>query len=450
MRRPALALPASFALAFALAATAWASDGSCPDAAAPMVVAQLDPGFASEPRPARRPAQETAPSGPIIALPHAAAEAVLEQLGGEALLVLPKRADGTLPTGYEFAEGVRIVSSFWSPVLCSTVTRLAGEPELAPARFVRNLPGGASLVPNHVYTTASAAAPDAARDPYRELQHGLDRLGVDAALAVSAGAGARVAVLDSAPDVGHRELAGVRLVEIEDGPSAEPALHGSLTVGVIAAAAGNGYGIAGAAPRAELIAVPVCAPRSEGAPDTCLLHDLLRGIDAAIAARAQVLNLSFAGPPNPLLERAVRRLDQLGMVVVAAAGNEGSDEPRYPAAYPTVIGVGASDAEGRPAATSNRGLSAEIWAPGDEVLSTVPGDAFAFASGTSFAAAHVSGALAVLIGGGASPDEARRALFHAARSGGDAALSVAPLCEALARLGPGCQVGTAAAATPGS
>jgi len=103
--------------------------------------------------------------------------------------------------------------------------------------------------------------------------------------------------------------------------------------------------------------------------------------------------------------------------------------------------VGAIDAEGARYVRSNGGPSAEIWAPGAEVLSTVPGGAFAFASGTSFAAAHVSGALAVLIGSGAAPGEARLALFQAARAGRDGGASapaIAPLCGALERLGRPC------------
>jgi len=124
--------------------------------------------------------------------------------------------------------------------------------------------------------------------------------------------------------------------------------------------------------------------------------------------------------------------------VVAAAGNEGVDEARYPAAYPSAVGVGAVDLYGARYEHSNGGRSAQIWAPGTEILSTVPGGAFAFASGTSFAAAHVTGALAVLIGSGVSPDAARRALFRAARPGAVPAPAMAPLCSALAEVGHAC------------
>jgi thermitase len=378
--------------------------------------------------------------GPIVSLAEIRDEPIAQQSGGEALLVLPKRPDGTLASGYQLAHGARIVDSFWSPVLCSTIARIVGDPLTDPYALVAKLPSGAAVAPNHVYTSAAASV-EPAPDSYRPLQHALDRLGVDAARAVSSGAGARVAVLDSAPQTDHPDLPVVRLVALEGGPSRAVGVHGTLTMGVIAAIASNGFGIAGVAPAADVIAIPVCTPQGATPRDSCGLFDLLRGLDLAWEQHAQVINLSLVGPPNPLLERAASRLDDLGAIIVAAAGNEGTDEPRYPAAYPSVVGVGAIDAEGVRYVRSNGGPSAEIWAPGAEVLSTVPGGAFAFASGTSFAAAHVSGALAVLIGSGAAPGEARLALFQAAQAGsggGAPAPTIAPLCGALERLGRAC------------
>ena len=298
--------------------------------------------------------------------------------------------------------------------MCATIARVVGDPLSDPYDLVANLPSDAAVAPNHVYTSAADRVKPAP-DSYRGLQHSLDRLGVDAARSVSTGAGVRVAVLDSAPQTDHPDLPPVRVAKIDGGPR-DVGVHGTLTTGVIAAIANNGFGIAGVAPSAVVIAIPVCTPLGASPRDSCGLFDLLRGLDVAWKERAQVLNLSLVGPANPLLERAVDRLDDLGAIVVAAAGNEGIDEARYPASYPSVVGVGAVDVNGARYEHSNGGRSAQIWAPGTDVLSTVPGGAFAFASGTSFAAAHVTGALAVLIGSGAAPDAARRALFQTARS----------------------------------
>jgi subtilisin family serine protease len=404
----------------------------CPPIEAPRTYAQLAP---SE-EPGVMGSHVGVAEGPIVSLTEGPNEKTAQQASGEALLVLPKRPDGTLSHGYKLARGARIADSFWSPVLCATIARVVGDPLTDPYDLVAKLPSDAAVAPNHIYTSAADRVTPAP-DSYRKLEYALDQLGVDRARAVSMGAGVRVAVLDSAPQTDHPDLPPVRVVPISGGPKAV-GVHGTLITGVIAAIANNGFGIAGVAPAAQVIAIPVCTPVGASPRDSCGLFDLLRGLDLAWQEHAQVMNLSLVGPPNPLLERAVNRLDDLGAIVVAAAGNEGIDEPRYPAAYPSVVGVGAVDAKGVRYDHSNGGPSAQIWAPGAEVLSTVPGGAFAFASGTSFAAAHVTGALAVLIGSGAIPDAARLALFQTATGSGPPAPRVAPLCNALEQLGHAC------------
>jgi hypothetical protein len=398
----------------------------------PVALASADPGVA--------PAQ---PQGEITTLPAPSSD-----LGaaprGEALLALPKDSAGAIPTDIGLAPGASIASSYWSPVLCATVARVVGPPGLEPAALVPGLPPTAAVVPNSLYATAQAVVtpappPASGPDPYRPLQYALDWLGADRARSLTNGAGVRLALLDSAP-ARHRDLPPIELVPIEEGPAPAVGTHGTLSAGVLAAIERNAFGIEGVAPGVVVVAIPVCTPQGASASDRCLLYDLLRGVDRAYDGQARVVNLSLVGPANPLLERSMARLDQLGVLVVAAAGNEGIDEPRYPAAYPTVIGVGAADRERRAYARSNRGLSAEIYAPGVEILSSVPGDAFAFGSGTSFAAANVSGALSLLLGTGATPAEVRAALFRQAAeaSEGQPLVLVPPLCDVLARLGRTC------------
>jgi subtilisin family serine protease len=128
------------------------------------------------------------------------------------------------------------------------------------------------------------------------------------------------------------------------------------------------------------------------------------------------------------------RLDGLGMLVVAAAGNEAVDEPRYPAAYPTVIGVGALDRDGVPFGSNHRGAHVEIAAPGVEIVSTIPGGSFAFSDGTSLATAHVSAVLGLLMA--AVPDAvlARQALFEAGHRDRRATRNTAALPEVCSAL----------------
>ncbi len=364
------------------------------------------------------------------------------------LVLLPKGADGGIAAGaLELAPGARIVESRWSALLCATVARIAGPPGSDPTGLIARLPENAAAVNDDVYEAQAGAgeraagepSPAAARpDPYRPLQWAHDALGVDAAHAVTRGAGARVAVLDSRAHADHPELRGIELIPA-DGAGA-PALHGTLVAGIIGAATGNGFGIASLAPDAKLLSIPVCKPSApRGEPDLCRLYAVLTGLDQAWEARAQVVNVSLVGPANRALERAVRRLDTLGVAVVAAAGNRAEAEPAYPAAYPWAIGVAATDRAG---ALAESGAAVDLTAPGVEIVSTAPGGGFTFASGSSLAAAHASGALALLsAASGGDVAAARRALFAAAQtSRGTTArhAALAPLCGALAQLGKPC------------
>jgi thermitase len=208
--------------------------------------------------------------------------------------------------------------------------------------------------------------------------------------------------------------------------------------GVIGAAENNGYGIAGLAPAARIVSIPICTSKG-GAGGQCTIYQMLQGFDRAYDAEAAIVNLSLSGPPNPLLARGVARLEELGLVVVAAAGNEGHEERRYPAAYPSVVGVGAVDRDGRLFRSSNRGAWVELNAPGVEVLSTVPGSAFAFGSGTSLAAAHVTGSLAVLTGITGDARLARSELFRVVNARTGRGLPILPpVCEVLRRTGRVC------------
>lgn len=396
----------------------------------------------NEPGVAASASQPPAPGRALVPLPtHAMRAAVAAP--GEALLAFPKRGEGARPTDFELAPGVRIASSYFSPVLCSTVVRVVGPSGADVASLVRRMPAGAAVVRNDVYKTAAAELRpvEAGADPYRDLQWGLDQAQIDAARSVTDGAGARVALLDSRPDIAHRDLAGVRVRAADAEASGTPAAHGSLLAGIVRAVDHNDFGIEGVAPGADLVSIPVCHPTDAGASDECRLADLLRGVDVAWEEKAQILNLSLVGPANPLLERAMNRLDQLGVLLVAAVGNEATEEARYPAAYPSVIGVGAVDRAGQIYARGNRGASVELLAPGVEIVSSVPGNAFSFGDGTSLAAAHVTAALALAVAASGDPLAARTAFFQVARErlgGAETPATMPPICDVLAKLGRPC------------
>ncbi len=360
----------------------------------------------------------------------AALEAPAGPPGASALWVLPKVALEALDEpDAPLAAGVVIEDSYWSPILCASVVRLRGPAGASPGSLLATVPKGSMLVPDDTYFTSAAsnegsvtsAPPGEASvedamsgpDPYRPLQFALDELGVDAARAVSSGAGTRIALLDSEPEVGHRDLRRVAIPARSVPPGV--AHHGTMVAGILAAEADNRFGIAGVAPEAELLAIPVCVPGSPERGDACALFDVLRGLDAAWEQRAHVINLSLAGPSNPLLQGAADRLDGFGVTLVAAAGNDGTTDPLYPAAYPSVIGVGASGRGGTAYAQGNRGPGLELVAPGADIVSTAKGGGFAFADGTSLATAHVSGVLALLASAAGDLTLARQTLLLEAR-----------------------------------
>jgi len=392
---------------------------------------------AAAPGEARAQVADCPPVEPGIDLPGEPAE------GGRApsiLVVIPKDEAGAIQAaGLELGAGAQIVESRFSPLLCATVARVSGAPGASPASLVVKLPEGAAALPDDEYAPeaepepgpVAIATPEPKPDPYRKQQWALDVLGADSAQRVTLGENARVAVLDTRANDAHADLA----LRVVGAAGARAGQHGTLVAGIIGAIRGNGAGIVGLAPRAALVSIPVCEATPRG--DLCRLYDVVNGLDLAWGERAQIVNLSLVGPPNRVLERAVRRLDTLGVVVVAAAGNRSGATPAYPGAYPWVIGVAATDRSGRLAPS---GPVVDLTAPGVEIVSTAANGGFAFASGSSLAAAHVSGALALLTS--ASEGDvagARRALFGAAlRTSATAPPALAPLCEALAKLGKPC------------
>lgn len=236
-------------------------------------------------------------------------------------------------------------------------------------------------------------------DPYQGLQVSLVKMNVLPAHRWSRGAGVRVAIIDTGVDSAHPDLAG-RIAERrnfvdDDDWTFNHDRHGTAVAGVIAADSNNRIGIVGVAPEARLYVYKACwqlAGAHEGA--ACNTFTLAKALAAAIDARVQIVNLSLSGPEDSLLTRLVARGQQQGIIFVgaASAATDPSASAKSQAGFPGgingVITVAAIE--------HHRTESGVLLAPGAEVLTLVPEGHYDFISGSSLAAANVSGAIALL------------------------------------------------------
>lgn len=232
-----------------------------------------------------------------------------------------------------------------------------------------------------------------ANDDYTGLQSALVAINALKAHQLATGMDVRVAIVDTGVDVTHPDLAD-RVVTARDfvgvgtGPPARE-VHGTAVAGVIVADAANGKGITGVAPDARLLALRGCW--QEDGSGQCSSFSLARAINFAIANRAQVLNLSLAGPYDPLLAELIDAAIDRGVIVVAAEGL--GDEHDFPASLSGVISAGSA-VNGRSWAESEPRV---LPAPAVDVITTTPGGGYDFFSGSSVAAAHVSGVAALML-----------------------------------------------------
>ena len=268
------------------------------------------------------------------------------------------------------------------------------------AAVVRELGGEAAATkvqPNYLYALQQAAGPASSPvDPaVPSLQYALNKLRVDAALLAAASEPVRVAVIDTAIDEIHPDLAGAVEARFDAiGGATRPRIldHGTAVAGAIAA---RGR-LKGVDPNVRILSAR--AFDGDGAGKSGSTMSLLKAIDWAARERAKVVNMSFAGPPDPALRDIVAAAVGKGVTLVAAAGNAGPQSPPlYPAADEGVIAVTATDADDRRYERANIGRYIAVAAPGVDVLLPAPQGSYALETGTSVSAALVSGVAALLV-----------------------------------------------------
>lgn len=230
---------------------------------------------------------------------------------------------------------------------------------------------------NHVYSPAGALAAEAAPPSSS-----------NGAPSASVQAGVRLGLIDTGVDAAHPALAGASIRQRGFAGAERPGGHGTAVASLLA---GRSGGFAGAAPGASLFVADVYGGSPAGGSST--------GVAEALAWMVQnevpVVNVSLVGPRNALVEAAVRRAAGRGVLIVAAAGNDGpAAPPLYPASYPEVVGVTAVNARGRVLPEAARGPQVDFAAPGADMAAAGPGQGYVSVRGASFAAPLVAGLLA--------------------------------------------------------
>ncbi|MFA6317534.1 MAG: S8 family peptidase [Elusimicrobiota bacterium] len=263
----------------------------------------------------------------------------------------------------------------------------------------------------HFKAVVAPAAP-AEADP--EQPWGIGRVNAAGAWARTQGAGVRVAVIDTGIDYTHPDLKGnvygganvVNASKPKDYMDDQG--HGTHVSGTIAALK-DGKGVVGVAPKAKLFGVKVLDADGSGDYST-----IIAGIEWAVKNKIQVANMSLGAEEGmDALHEAVKAALNAGMLIVAAAGNNGG-AVCYPAAYPEVVAVSASNAADKITSFSSRGAEIDFIAPGADIKSSVPGGGYDSHDGTSMASPHMAGLATLAAGLGYKGEAIRGALERAA------------------------------------
>jgi hypothetical protein len=269
-----------------------------------------------------------------------------------------------------------------------------------------------SAQPNYLAALQQSQAPATVGlgDP---AQYALAKLHMPQAHALATGDKVLIGVIDAGIDASHPEFAGM-IVDTFDaiGSGDEVHPHGTGVAGAIVAHAR----LMGTAPAAQILAARAFGARRGSSDGTTF--NILKALDWSVARGARIINMSFAGPRDPAVLRNLAEARAKGVILIAAAGNAGpKSPPLYPAADPNVIAVTATDENDQIFRAANQGSHIAVAAPGVDIFLPAPGGTYQMTSGTSFAAAEVTGAVALMLERRPelTPAAVRKALVETAR-----------------------------------
>jgi len=257
---------------------------------------------------------------------------------------------------------------------------------------LHELTGVAFVEPNYSVQAADVIP----NDPGWGTQYSLTAIRAPQGWGLSTGSNSvTIAVVDSGVDLSHADLdgkitAGYDFINDDNTPQDDFG-HGTHVAGIAAALGNNGTGIAGVSWGAKVMPLKVLNSSGGGS-----YANVAAAIVWAADHGAQIINISLGGAsPSVTLEAAVVYAYNKGMLLVAASGENGGNQVLYPARYPQVMAVGATNFSNQPASFSNYGSEVDVAAPGENIYSLWPGGYFT-KSGTSMSAPHVSGLAAIL------------------------------------------------------
>ncbi|MDZ4843689.1 MAG: S8 family serine peptidase, partial [Hyphomicrobium aestuarii] len=405
----------------------------------PLTPGPVGPSFAQPRAPALTPPPRPTGSPPIAGA-QTAAESDRDFKPNEALVVVPADAPISLEVGVASRFNLEILDRWPIPLIGKRCIRYRipdGRPLESVIAALRTTTDVSDPQPNYIYRQQQGAGSAGEADG---LQYALAKVDHSAALRLATGRGAIVGVIDTGIDTNHPDLRHLTIATFDatastgTGPGTSPGAsrgksdsksdgkstgkgrnethgtythgtdthgtdthgtdsHGTAIAGIIAA-----QGLTrGIAPAARIVSARAFAKTAGGSGVATTLM-LLRALDWTVGQNARIVNLSFAGPNDPLLREAVTATSARNVIIVAAAGNNGASAPPvYPAAYDGVIAVTATDVDDRRYENANTGMYISIAAPGVDVLTATVDKSHGLQSGTSFAAAHITGIIALML-----------------------------------------------------
>jgi subtilisin family serine protease len=329
--------------------------------------------------------------------------------------------------------GFKLVSDWAMPSI--GVRCFLGEvaPGQAPSELASRLAADASVESAQPVQVFRALGHD---DAYYELQTNAKILRLDELHRIATGKHVKVAQVDTGVELTHPDLEGQfsEARNFVDGTDYAAESHGTGVAGIIAAKADNKIGIVGVAPAARVMPLRSCWEDPDQAGSAlCSTFTLAKAIQYVLVHPAGVLNLSLSGPRDRLLERLIDKAIEQGITVVGAV-DPSQPADSFPATHPGVIAVGS--------AGSTLAINGEVLAPGEHVLTTTLNGSWGFLSGSSFAAAQVSGIAALLLEKSPKlrPADISRVLReHVYQAGSES--SVVDACAALASVSAGLDCG---------